>query len=91
MSKAKRTRKMPGKAPRTSPTGPPPEAFDGLDEWAAGVAKCVTSEELGVLLGIYTRLASDRHVSAANRRLADSKVDALRRASRRVKKTDTCH
>lgn len=68
-----------GKAPRTSPSGPPPEAFEALDSWASEVAKCVTQDELGVLLGIYRRIANDKRVAADNRRLAQLHVKALRK------------
>lgn len=73
-------------APPTSPSGPPPEAFAALDTWAGEVAACLPQSELGVLLGIYRKLAGDKRVSADNRKLAAAKVDALRRASRRITK-----
>lgn len=67
------------KPPRQRDLGPPPEAFEGLDAWAADVAKCVTSEELGLLIGIYKKTANNPKVSAANRRLARKQAEALRK------------
>lgn len=67
------------KAPPTSPSGPPPEAFEALDTWAGEVAECLPQSELGVLLGIYRRIAGDARVSADNRKLAQRQAQALRK------------
>lgn len=68
---------MPKKQPRTSPSGPPPEAFNGLDTWAADVAQCVTKAELELLVGIHRRTANDKRVSAANRQFSRKQAQAL--------------
>lgn len=68
-----------GKPARQRDLGPPPEAFEGLDTWAAEVAQCVSKAELGVLVGDYQRTANNKHISAANRRLARLQAKALRK------------
>lgn len=68
--------KAAGKA-RTSPSGPPPEAFEGLDTWAADVARCVAKAELELLVGIHRRTANDKRVSAANRQFSRKQAQAL--------------
>lgn len=68
---------MPKKQPRKSPSGPPPEAFEGLDTWAADVAKCLSKDELGVLVALHRRTANDKRVSAANRQFSRKQAQAL--------------
>ena len=77
-TKKKKTSK-PDKAPRTTASGPPVEAFAALDTWAAEVAECLSQDDLGVLVGIHRRIAGDRRVSADNRRLAQRQAVALRK------------
>lgn len=59
----------------------PPESFDGLDEWAKAVVKCVSVAELDGQIASYRKIARNRqHVSAGARRLAKMQADALERA-----------
>jgi hypothetical protein len=74
-----RAKPVAGEKPRQTALGPPVEAFAALDEWAGEVAACVSKAELGVLLGIYRRIASDGRVSTDNRRLARKQARALRK------------
>ncbi len=70
---------MKAKTATPSPSGPPPGAFEGLDEWAAQVAECLTAAELELLIGMYRKIAADGRVSADNRRLARKQAQALKR------------
>lgn len=69
--------------------GPLPHAFEGLDDWASQVASCITKAELGALVAGYRKIAGNRRLSAANRRLAKMQADALERARPPAKKNPT--
>lgn len=59
----------------------PPECFEGLDDWAKAVVKCITAAELDEQIASYRKIASNRqHVSAGGRRLARMQADALENA-----------
>ena len=74
------------KAPAKAEPGPFPQAFEGLDDWAKQVAKCINTRELDGLIASHRKLAADRRLLAAERRLARMQAEALERARPRRKK-----
>lgn len=74
--------------PRRNADGPPPESFQGLDEWAEQVIPCITAAELDGLIAGYRKTASNRRLSAGNRRFALMQAQALELAAKTKKPAD---